>query len=203
MGCGGDKPKERVEVKAATPAIEAACADGIDNDKDGDSDCDDQDCQSPGGECVPAPPLDRTVATTVFEAAAYLYSGENPLQKGADASAFDRRRIAMLRGRVIDRDGAPLSVAKISVKGHPEFGYTFSRGDGLFDMAVNGGARLVLDYELSGHLPVQRSVQPGWQRYLVVPDAGMLATSSNTTTVTTNSAETQVILGDVSDEHQP
>ncbi len=199
-GCGSDRPKELGTSSAQ--GVEAACSDGVDNDMDGQLDCVDPDCQSPGGECVPAPPLDRTVATTLSEAAAYLYTGDNPLQKRADANAFVRRRIAILRGRVIDADGAPLSAVKISAKGHPEYGYTYSRGDGLFDMAVNGGARLVLNYELLGHLPVQRAVQPGWQRYLVVPDAGLIEASSNATAVVSNSEQIQVILGDAQDDAQ-
>ncbi|HEY5956644.1 MAG TPA: hypothetical protein VIV60_08830, partial [Polyangiaceae bacterium] len=178
------------------PPVEAACADGQDNDADGRLDCDDSDCQSPGGECVPAPPLDRTVATTVAESAAHLYQGANPLQKHVVEGALDRQRIALLRGRSIDVIGAPLPAVKISVKGHPEYGYSYSRGDGMFDLAVQGGARLVLQYELDGYLPVQRAVQPGWQRYLAVPDVGLVMASSVESRVTANSAQSQTIVGE-------
>jgi hypothetical protein len=49
------------------------------------------------------------------------------LQKDADTNAFDRRRVAMLRGRAIDADGAPQAAVKVSVKGHPGYGYTWCR----------------------------------------------------------------------------
>lgn len=127
-GCGGDKPKPGV-VEAQSKS-EAACADGKENDQDGTLGCDDRDCQSPGGGCKAAPDLDRTVATTLSKAAAYLYGGDNPLQKDADANAFDRRRVAMLRGCAVDADGAPQATVKVSVKGHPDCGYTYSRGGG-------------------------------------------------------------------------
>ena len=177
----GCHDEQSTKSATTTPVAESACQDGEDNDADGLSDCDDSDCQSPGGECKAAPDLDRTVATTLFEAAPYLYTGKNPLQKGVDASAIDRRQVAMLRGRAIDADGAPLAGAKITVKGHKEFGYTYSRGDGFYDLVVNGGSRLVLDFELAGHLSVQRAVHPGWQRYVTVADAGMIAASTRST----------------------
>lgn len=199
--CGSDKPKPPPSAKVAA-SFEAACADGLDNDRDGALDCDDTDCQSPGGECRPAPPLDRTVASTLSEAAAYLYQGDNPLQKGVAANALDRQRVAILRGRVLDRNGAALAGANISILGHPEFGYTVSRGDGFFDLAVNGGARLVIDYSLAGYLSLQRVVQPGWQRYQVVPDAGMLVPSTQTSSVSMGSDTSQAIRGErVSDSH--
>lgn len=175
--------------------VEAACSDGQDNDGDGTTDCDDTDCQSPGGECKVAPDLDRTVATTLAESAVYLYQGNNPLQKDVDAMALEPGRLVMLRGRAIGLDGAPLSGVKITVKGHREFGCTYSRGDGFFDMVVKGGSRLVLNYALSGHFTVQRAVQPGWQRYLNVPAAGLVEVATRTTKVTSDNHQTQVIEG--------
>ncbi|HEY5962214.1 MAG TPA: RHS repeat-associated core domain-containing protein [Polyangiaceae bacterium] len=200
VGCGGEKPRSdkdsTVHPAVPAPPVEGACADGIDNDKDGKLDCSDVDCLSPGGECVAAPPLDRTVPTTVAESAAYLYQGDNPLQKGVTKNAIDAQRVAMLRGRTLDATGQPLAAVKLSVKGHPEYGSTYSRGDGAFDMAVNGGSRLVLEYERAGYLPLQRAVQPGWQRYLVVPDAGLVVASTQVTHVTANNAQPQSIVGE-------
>jgi hypothetical protein len=115
----------------------------------------------PNGECVPAPVLDRTLATSVAESAAYLYAGSNALQKSADPKAFDPRRMALIHGRTLDVQGKPLAGIKISIKGHPEYGYTYTRGDGVFDLAVNGGARLRLRYERDGYLPIERAAYPG------------------------------------------
>ncbi|HMA94169.1 MAG TPA: hypothetical protein VKP30_15870, partial [Polyangiaceae bacterium] len=42
-------------------------------------DCTDVDCQSPGGDCTPAPALDRTVASTLAKTTAFLYARAQPI----------------------------------------------------------------------------------------------------------------------------
>jgi RHS repeat-associated protein len=195
-GCGNEPTSKHQATTSSPVTFEASCADGQDNDADGKVDCDDADCQSPGGQCKAAPDLDRTVATTLAESSAYLYQGDNPLQKDVDEKQLDSKRLAMLRGRAIGADGAPLAGVKITVKDHTEYGYTYSRGDGNFEMAVNGGARLVVNYELDGYLTVQRAVQPGWQRYVVIDDAGLTPSSAQATRVTADGNDTQTITGE-------
>ncbi|HVW25527.1 MAG TPA: RHS repeat-associated core domain-containing protein [Polyangiaceae bacterium] len=179
----------------------------MDNDHDGQIDCADLDCRIAGGSCSLAPPLDRSVASTLGEAAAFLYSGPDPLQKDADAKAFDARRIALLRGHVVDQSGSSLAGVRVSASAHPEYGYTFTRPDGLFDLAVNGGARLLLDYEKDGLVSVQRVVQPGWQRYARAPEVGMVAQSSRTSEVRGHADDAQSVSGDAVEDgfgkHQP
>jgi Bacterial Ig domain/Bacterial Ig-like domain/Glucodextranase, domain B len=77
-----------------------------------------------------APPLDRTAATDLATATAFLYSGSHPLQTGVAPETIEPRRVAVLRGRVKTREGAPLSGATVTVLGHPEFGQTLTRADG-------------------------------------------------------------------------
>src|SRR5207253_7388819 len=67
-----------------------------------------------------------------------------------------------------------ISRAKIGVLSHPEFGQTFSRADGKFDLAVNGGGMLTLTYEKSGCLPVERQIDVPWQDYVMADDVVML-----------------------------
>ncbi|MGC4068869.1 MAG: hypothetical protein QM784_30345 [Polyangiaceae bacterium] len=195
--CGGDG---KHESPSAEKAVENQCTDGKDNDKDGKSDCDDQDCQSPGGDCVDAPALDRTVATTVGDSAKLLYTGSNPLQKDADASAFDPNRVAMLRGQVLDEKGKPVAGARIAIAGHKEYGYTFSRSDGVYDLAVNGGSRLLLDVTLEGHLPAQRAITPGWQRHHYLGELGLAVANGETSRVSTDSDSSHAISGPRTDD---
>lgn len=89
---------------------------------------------------------------------AFLYTGVNPVQVGVGPGVILQRRASVIRGRVRQRSGAPLAGVHLSVLGHPEFGFTRSRADGMFDLAVNGGARYVIDYQLQGYCPAQRAV---------------------------------------------
>ena len=101
-----------------------------------------------GPEAIPpdpstvAPAIDPTVATTVASATEFLYTGTNPIQTGVAPETIEARRAAVLRGKVLDRDGNPLPAVTITILNHPEFGQTLSRLDGMFDMAVNGGGYL-------------------------------------------------------------
>ncbi|HMA91672.1 MAG TPA: hypothetical protein VKP30_03255, partial [Polyangiaceae bacterium] len=160
-------------------------------------DCADVDCRSPGGDCTPAPPLDRTVASTLAETAAFLYMGDNPLQRDADPKSFEPRRVAMLHGRVMDAAGTPLAGVRVSARDHREYGYTFTRADGAYDLAVNGGSRLLLDFGREGYLPAQRVTQPGWQRHAPVDDLGLATVGGATSIVTVGASETQTITGNV------
>ena len=93
-----------------------------------------------------APALDRSVATNLATATAFLYTGSTPIQTGMAPGTIDPKRAAVLRGRVTDRSGASLPGVTLTVLAHPEFGQTLSRADGMFDLAVNGGGVLTLSY---------------------------------------------------------
>ena len=86
-----------------------------------------------------APPVDQTVASNLLTTTEFLYSGSNPIQQGVASGTIEAKRVAVLRGNVLTRDNQPLSGVRITIHGHPEFGYTSTRTDGMFDIAVNGG----------------------------------------------------------------
>ncbi len=152
------------------------------------------------GECDIAPELDRTVATTVYEGAAFLFTGEDPLQKDVPEGTIEPRRAAVVRGQVQDIDGEPLLGVKVSVLDHPELGWTLSRADGQFDMVVNGGERLVFVYELEGYMTAQRSAQPAWQRYVSLPAASLIEQNTASTKVAADSGDRQIVAGEAMDD---
>jgi hypothetical protein len=158
---------------------------------------------APGGPFPPdpgtvAPPVDPTVATTVANATAFLYTGASPIQTGVPAGTVDPKRAAVLHGRVRAADGAPLPGAIVRIANHAEFGQTLSRADGMFDLAVNGGGLLTVSYEHAGFLPVHRTVEAPWRDFAVVPDVAMVPLDSNVTTIDlTASVPIQVARGSV------
>ena len=139
----------------------------------------------------PLPPDPSTVATPInpasitdfAEANAFLYSGPDPIQRGATASAFDTRRLAIVRGRVLDRAGQPLPGARVTILDNPAFGHTLSRLDGLYDIAVNGGGDVVIDVESAGYLPVQRRVATVWHGFGQADDIRLTPLDGAATTV--------------------
>jgi hypothetical protein len=145
-----------------------------------------------------APALDTTVATSIATSTSFLYTGSDPIQTGVASGTIEARRIAVLRGRVLTREGTNLSGVNITILSHPEFGSTMSRADGMFDMAVNGGGLLTVNYEKEGYLPSQRQVQTPWQDYAWLPDVVMIQIDTAVTTIDlSSSAAIQVAQGSV------
>ena len=144
-----------------------------------------------------ASPVDPTVASDLAADVEFLYAGSRPIQTGVEPGTIEPRRAAVIRGRVIERDGAPLSGARISIHGHPELGSTLSREDGMFDLAVNGGGLLTLQYEMEGRLPAQRQVDVPWRDWAWAPDVALIAFDTEATVVLAGSPEIQVARGSV------
>jgi RHS repeat-associated protein len=143
----------------------------------------------PGPDALPidtlvhAPSISASTVTTPFAAGAFLYSGANPLQTGVAPGTIEIRRAAVVRGRVLNREGAPLSGVEVSVLDHPEFGRTETRASGQYDMALNGGGNLMLSYAKSGVLGALRSVTVPWNDYAVVEDVLLVAVDAQVTPI--------------------
>ncbi|HHQ42451.1 MAG TPA: carboxypeptidase regulatory-like domain-containing protein, partial [Chromatiales bacterium] len=135
-----------------------------------------------------APPPPATGFMPFHEAVAFLYQGPDPVQRGVAPDAIDPRRVAVLRGRVMDREGRPLAGVRVSILGRPELGHTLTRADGLFDLAVNGGGWLTVAYELEGRLPAHRKVRAPWRDYAWLPDVALIEPDPDVTVVTLDGA---------------
>lgn len=134
----------------------------------------------------PATVAPRTLSAgfvPAHEAFAFLYSGTDPIQTGVAADTLEPLRVAVLRGRVADRHGAPIAGVRITIHGHPEFGQTLTRADGMFDLVVNGGGTLTVDYQREGYLPVQRQRVTPWQDYAWLPEVVMIPPDTDVTRI--------------------
>ena len=59
---------------------------------------------------IPEPwllPPDPTVATNLSAATQFLYTGPNPIQTGVTSGTIDAKRVAVIRGKVMTREGLP------------------------------------------------------------------------------------------------
>lgn len=143
-----------------------------------------------------APPLSTTQVTLMKDATSFLYTGSNPIQTGVDPDDIIAKQVAVMRGNVLDRDNNALSGVAITIKDRSEFGQTLSRADGAFDMVVNGGETLTVNYEKTGFLPVQRQVNVPWRDYVRADDIVMIPVDSQVSTIDlTSSQSIQVAQG--------
>ncbi len=143
--------------------------------------------------------LDPSESSTLKDAVSFLYTGTNPIQSIPNTSVIDAERVAVVRGKIAKRSGAPLGGVTVTVLGRPEFGSTRSQDDGSYDLVVNGGGGLTLDYRLPGYIPAQRQVNPRWRDYAIVDDLVMIPLDRAATAIAVGtSSPAQVARGSVS-----
>lgn len=130
-----------------------------------------------------APPVDLTTITNLYQRTEFLYAGSTPIQTDVQENVIDPARVAVIRGRVLRRNGQPLPNVVVSIKDHPELGQTRSRADGMFDLVVNGGGPMVVEYRAQGFLPSQRHVEVGWQSWAYAPDVALIPLDPRATEV--------------------
>jgi len=143
------------------------------------------------------PPDPSTIATTLSPsgftpmhlASAFLYAGSNPIQTGVIEGTIDPKRAAVVRGKLIDRNNNPIPGVAITIQAHSEYGQTKTRLDGVFDIAVNGGGMLIINYEKEGFLPVQRKVDVPWQDYVWAEDVVMIPLDERVSVINLTSSQ--------------
>ncbi|MBF0604346.1 MAG: hypothetical protein HQL07_11735 [Nitrospirae bacterium] len=115
----------------------------------------------PPDPVVVAPPVSTGTSTNLSSSISFLYSGDNPIQTDVAPNAIEPKRVAVVRGSVVDKTGVPVTGVSIGVVNTPQLGKTVSRADGNLDLAVNGGSWVTVSYEKEGYLPVHRQVKAG------------------------------------------
>jgi RHS repeat-associated protein len=132
---------------------------------------------------VTGPPVDATGFPSFGDRVRFLWSEPGARQDGVQPGAIDPARVGVARGRVVARDGAPIDGVTVTALGAPEFGRSVTDALGQFDLAVNGGGVVVLDYTKPGWLPVQRRVRVPWNDHVTVPPVVMIPIDGDVTDV--------------------
>ncbi|MBX7149384.1 carboxypeptidase regulatory-like domain-containing protein, partial [bacterium] len=152
--------------------------DAVDNNCDGNVDEGVERCVE--GVVVPpepeevAPPLEETIPVSAVEETEFLYTGTNPIQTDVAVETIDPSLVSVVRGKVLDAQGNPLAGVTVTIHEKPEFGSTLSRLSGQFDLALNGGGWIVVNFNKDGYLPVQRKIQVTWRDIATLPDVMMM-----------------------------
>jgi RHS repeat-associated protein len=193
-GGGPSGPPMGTGADAAADAARDGAGGGSPDAQAGDAGAD---ATTPGGPTLVAPPLDPSVSTTVATGTSFLYTGPHAIQTGVAPGAIVPVQAAVIRGRVLDASASPLPGVAVTVAHHAELGQTVTRADGFFDLAVNGGGPLTVDFGKPGLLHAQRQVDVPWQDFVVVPDVVLLAPDAQVTAIdmTASGAGMQVARG--------
>ena len=161
---------------------ETECGDDKDNDSDGLTDCADSDCCSHPActehlMCLAsadpadiaarkAPPL-AGGASSFYQRVKFLVE-DNAVQSYAHKDEYVDKRVAVLRGRVLSQQGLGVVGVRVSVDRHPRLGFTLTRHGGWFDILVNGGGAVTLQFQRNPYRPEMRTVWAAWNRIVVL-----------------------------------
>ena len=157
-------------------------------------------------QTLPPNPIDiatdypKTEFQNLKEANAFLYQHNPPIQTGLDPTQIEFNLAALITGRVYDKASNPLSGVRIHIKNHPEYGQTFSREDGKFDLMVNAPDELILEYTKIGYLSAQRKVTPQRQDFVHPQNVNLLPLSPKVTTIQSNQPQMQVVQGETNQD---
>ncbi|CAG7727590.1 unnamed protein product [Allacma fusca] len=173
--------------------LETNCSDDIDNDEDGMTDCADSECcENPYCRehllCMAAndpvevllrkqPP---SVTSSFFQRVKFLIE-ENSVQSYAQKDEYSERRVSVIRGQVLSSDGLGIVGIRvgISVDKSQRFGFTLTRKGGWFDMLVNGGGSVTLQFQRSPFRPMTRTVFVPWNEIVVLDPPVIMSVGSN------------------------
>lgn len=158
---------------------------------------------APPGTALPpdpaetAPDYDPTVAIDPYEPNIFIFQGPDPIQFEVEPGAVDPRRICLVRGRVLDRGGEPIRGVRVTVHDVEELGFTFTRPDGIFDLALNGGGAVDLDFRKAGYLEVTRRFEAPAADWTDIEDVVLIPLDSEVTEIPLGQTVMQVARGSV------
>merc|ERR1719464_299571 len=82
-------------------------------------------------------------------------------------SQFNESRAAVVRGQVVTPAGMGLIGVRVSTNGANE-GFTMTRDDGWFDLMVNGGGPVMLQFGRNPYSPLRLSLYVPWNEVVVL-----------------------------------
>nr|XP_018915751.1 PREDICTED: teneurin-a isoform X2 [Bemisia tabaci] len=174
--------------------LELNCNDKIDNDKDGMVDCSDSECCThPACKehimCLasndPVEVLLRkqppSVTASFYQRVRFLvednsvqsYAHEDEYSENQFWISFTPRRVSVMRGQVLSPQGLGIIGIRVSVDRNSRFGFTLTRAGGWFDVLVNGGGAVTLQFQRSPFQPLTRTVFVPWNQIVVLPPITM------------------------------
>ncbi len=127
----------------------------------------------------------------------FIYSGANPIQLAVEPGVLKENLVSLVKGRVTDESGLPIPGVRVSVPFREELGFTFTRGDGFYDLVVNGGSQSNFRYEKEGYLFSDRSYRIEQLRSRRLDDLILIKPDARVTKINLNQAEPQTVQSNI------
>ena len=111
-----------------------------------------------------------------FAKVRFLIEGDKSVQSYSKPESYDERRAAVIRGRVLSSAGEGIIGVRVSVdrsRGATNYGFTLTRPGGWFDLLVNGGGAVTLQFQRSPFKPVTRTSYIPWNQIYVIDSVVM------------------------------
>ncbi|EFN60940.1 Teneurin-3 [Camponotus floridanus] len=114
-----------------------------------------------------------SVTASFYQRVKFLVE-ENSVQSYAHMDEYTESRVAVMRGQVVTEQGLGIVGIRVSVDRDSRFGFTLTRADGWFDVLVNGGGAVTLQFQRSPFKPLTRTVFVPWNQIVVLPPVVMI-----------------------------
>lgn len=112
-----------------------------------------------------------SVSASFFQKVQFLFEGDESVQSYVKRGTFHEKRVSIIRGQVVTANGQGIIGVRVSVKGSRDanhYGFTLTRPGGWFDMAVNGGGAVTLQFQRSPLNAATRSTHLPWNEITVL-----------------------------------
>nr|CAD7400470.1 unnamed protein product [Timema cristinae] len=113
-----------------------------------------------------------SVTASFYQRVKFLIE-ENSVQSYAHMDEYSESRVSVMRGQVVTPQGLGIVGIRVSVDRDSRFGFTLTRAGGWFDVLVNGGGAVTLQFQRNPFLPLTRTVFVPWNQIVVLPPIAM------------------------------
>ncbi len=140
---------------------------------------------------------------TFYDQNSFLFNSDTPVQQGVNPEVFSEERMSVMKGYVYDEAGTALEGVKVEFPQNTEFGWTLTRTDGAYDIAINGGKDFLVRFSKEGYLDSSRRFTVDWRESRTNENVNLKALDVEVTTITLgNLSDAQVASGSLTSDER-